>query len=81
MGANATLRTLFIGGLPPETDDGTLQGLLAAFKGITRLRLIQRPSGRFGYATFETEEAARRALHDLDGIEVGDARLRVAPAV
>ena len=77
------MRTLYIGGLPPETDHGTLRRLLAAFRGLQRARVITLPSGRckgFGYVTFESEEAAKVALSTLDGLQYGSHRLRVAPA-
>lgn len=78
------MRTLYIGGLPPDADHGTLRRLLSAFAGMVRARVITLPSGLckgFGYATFESEEAASRALDSLDGLEYGSHRLRVAPAV
>ncbi len=78
------MRTLYIGGLPPDTDHGTLRRLLSAFKGMVRARVITLPSGLckgFGYATFDSEETAKLALSTLDGLEYGRHRLRVAPAV
>lgn len=78
------MRTLYIGGLPPATDASALDELLSKVEGFVRARVIAAPSGRcrgFGYVTFATEEAARRALARLDGIAFRDARLRVAPAV
>lgn len=76
--------TLYIGGLPPDTDHGALRRLLSAFKGMVRARVILLPSGLckgFGYATFDSEESATAALRRLDGLEYGHHRLRVAPAV
>ena len=78
------MRTLYIGGLPPETDHGTLQRLLSAFRGMVRARVITLPSGRckgFGYATFDSAESAALAASTLDGLEYGSHRLRVAEAV
>ena len=84
VGTTATVRTLYIGGLPPETDHSTLRRLLSAFRGMVRARVITLPSGMgkgFGYVTFDSEEAANLALSTLDGLEYGAHRLRVAPAV
>lgn len=78
------MRTLYIGGLPPETDHVRLRQLLAEYNGMVRARVITLPSGvckGFGYATFDSDDAARRALKTLDGRQYGRHRLRVAPAV
>lgn len=78
------MRTLYIGGLPPETDHSALRRLLARFSGMVRARVITLPSGvckGFGYVTFKTEEDAEIALSALDGSPYGDHHLRVAPAV
>lgn len=78
------MRTLYIGGLPPETDHSALRRLLARFSGMVRARVITLPSGvckGFGYVTFQTEEDAEVALCALDGSPYGGHHLRVAPAV
>ena len=78
------MRTLYIGGLPPDTDHRTLRRLLSAFRGMVRARVITLPSGLckgYGYVTFDSEEAAELAAMTLDGLEYGNHRLRVAEAV
>ena len=78
------MRTLYVGGLPPETDSEALRRLFASFGDLAAARVVMRPStGRcrgFGYVTFETVDAAKRARLALDGTIVGSGTLRVADA-
>jgi cold-inducible RNA-binding protein len=76
------IRTLYVGGLPPETDTDALRGLFADFGDLRDARVIMR-SGvcrGFGYVTFATEQAAARARAALDGSAIDGGRLRVAEA-
>lgn len=78
------MHTLYVGGLPPETDSQALQALFAAYGELSAARVIMRPSTGtcrgFGYVTFVEATCARRARAALDGQELGGGRLRVAEA-
>jgi heterogeneous nuclear ribonucleoprotein A1/A3 len=78
------MRTLYVGGLPPETDSSALRDLFATFGELAAARVVMRSStGRcrgFGYVTFVTLEAAKRARVALDGSLLGGGTLRVADA-
>lgn len=76
-------RTLYVGGLPEDADDGSLRQLFADCTGVTAARVVTFASGRcrgFGYVTFDDDDAATKAIERLDGSDHGDFRLRVAPA-
>lgn len=78
------MRTLYVGGLPPETDSDALRALFATYGELRAARVVMRSStGRcrgFGYVTYATDAGAARARAALDGTLVGDGRLRVAEA-
>jgi cold-inducible RNA-binding protein len=77
------MRTLYVGGLPPETDSQALRELFAEYGELRAARVVMR-SGvcrGFGYVTFATDEGAARARTALDGSVLGDGgQLRVAKA-
>ena len=81
----AQTRTLYVGGLPPETDSDALKIMFAEFGELTAARVVMRSTtGRcrgFGYVTFVTEHAATIARAALDGRLVDGGRLRVAEAI
>jgi RNA recognition motif-containing protein len=76
--------TLYVGGLPPETDSEALRRMFAEFGDLAAARVVMRPSdGRcrgFGYVTFRTREAAKQARSALDGTLLDGGTLRVADA-
>ena len=78
------MRTLYVGGLPPETDNTALRELFIEYGELAETRVVMRPSTGacrgFGYVTFHTWEAARRARLALDGMVLGGGTLRVAEA-
>lgn len=80
----AQTRTLYVGGLPPETDTDALTIMFAAYGELAAARVVMRSTtGRcrgFGYVTFVTAQAAAIAKSALDGRLVGGGRLRVAEA-
>jgi cold-inducible RNA-binding protein len=76
------MRTLYVGGLPPQTDTQTLRELFAEYGELRDARVVMR-SGvcrGFGYVTFATERGATRARAALDGSAVDGGELRVAEA-
>jgi RNA recognition motif-containing protein len=83
--ATAALRTLYVGGLPPDMDSEALGTLFEEFGALLAARVVMRPSTNtcrgFGYVTFVTEAAARLAKLALDGHALGTTRLRVAEAI
>jgi RNA recognition motif-containing protein len=76
--------TLYVGGLPPETDSRALEQLFAEYGELAAARVVMRPSTNscrgFGYVTFVTLRAATLARAALDGHEFSGGRLRVASA-
>ncbi len=76
--------TLYVGGLPPETDSDALAKLFAEYGELHAARVIMRPATNrcrgFGYVTFVTDRAAALARAALDGREFSGGRLRVAAA-
>ena len=78
------MQTLYVGGLPPETDSEALRALFGEYGDLEAARVVMRSStGRcrgFGYVSFACARAAARARAALDGAMIGGGRLRVAEA-
>ena len=74
-------RTLYVGGLSPDTDADILRDLFARYGEVREARVVMRPNGEhcrgFGYVTFLVDSAALRAKADLDGQVIRGSRLRV----
>lgn len=76
--------SVFIGNLSFEVDEQTLQEMLTDVVGentfqrvhLARDRETGRPRG-FAHVTFPDVEAAKRAIQELDGLEMIDRPLRV----
>ena len=77
-------RTLYVGGLPPETDGDALRIMFSELGELSAARVVMRSTtGRcrgFGYVTFVTTRAAIVAKLALDGRLMDGGRLRVAEA-
>jgi RNA recognition motif-containing protein len=76
------MHTLYIGGLPPDANEQTLQELFGDISGLRSARVVTGDGGccrGFGYVTFDNREAVYAARRK-DGIALGDHRLRVARA-
>ena len=75
------MRTLYVGGLNPETTADRLRDLFEQFGGISEARVVLRPrTGKcrgFGYVTFLLDRDALHAMNELDGRVVRGDRLRV----
>jgi CUG-BP- and ETR3-like factor len=60
---------LFIGGLPPSTDDGTVAELLSAFGRVESVNLTRDPStllcAGYGFAKLASEEDAQKVIASL----------------
>lgn len=78
------MRTLYVGGLPPETDGPRLEALFSRYGKLSSARIVRRRAHGtergFGYVTFCSASAASKARRALDGLELSGNRLRVAPA-
>lgn len=80
--------SVFIGNLSFEVDEQTLQEMLTDVVGentfqrvhLARDRETGRPRG-FAHVTFPDVEAAKRAIQELDGLEMIDRTLRVDMAM
>ncbi len=75
------MRTLYVGGLPVDTDEPALRALFKAFEGVASVRVVTKEEGGcrgFGYVTFDDDDIATRAQAVLDGRAHQDTTLRVA---
>jgi RNA recognition motif-containing protein len=75
------MHTLYVGGLPAETDEGELRALFGGYGGLSDVRIVTKDAGEcrgFGYVTFADDDSASQAQARLDGATHRDARLRVA---
>ncbi len=76
------MHTLYIGGLPPEASDETLQRLFGDIAGLRSARVVKGNGGScrgFGYVTFDNRGDMSMA-RDRNGTPLGRSRLRIAPA-
>lgn len=82
LGAVSSGRTLYVGGLPPETDSDALRTMFSEFGELAAARVVMRSGScrGFGYVTFKTVRAAIVAKLALDGRIMDGGRLRVAEA-
>jgi cold-inducible RNA-binding protein len=76
---------LFVGSLSWDTTDQTLRGAFERFGEVVEAKVItERDSGRsrgFGFVTFADEEAARKAMAELNGTELDGRTIRVDVAI
>jgi cold-inducible RNA-binding protein len=77
-------KKLFVGGLSFNTTDDGLREGFARFGEITEAKVISdRDTGRsrgFGFVTFAEEEAAQKAIADLNGSELDGRTIKVNEA-
>lgn len=75
---------LFVGGLSWNTTDSDLMGAFSRFGEVTDAKVItDRDTGRsrgFGFVTFATDEAASKAMTEMDGAELDSRKIRVNAA-
>jgi len=67
-------KKLFLGGLSPDSTEASLRAFFGKFGEITELKvMLDQATGRprgFGFVTYETDEAAEKAIgkeHEIDG--------------
>ncbi|MBU0727356.1 RNA-binding protein [Patescibacteria group bacterium] len=77
-------KKLFIGNLSWSIDDAKMEEIFSAYGVVTESFVMKdRDSGRsrgFGFVTFESEEAADKAIAELDGTEVDGRNIVVNEA-
>jgi heterogeneous nuclear ribonucleoprotein A1/A3 len=75
---------LFVGGLSWNTTDSDLMDAFSPFGVVTDAKVItDRDTGRsrgFGFVTFESDEAATKAMTEMDGATLDSRKIRVNPA-
>lgn len=75
---------LFVGGLSWNTTDSDLMGAFSRFGEVTDAKVItDRETGRsrgFGFVTFAADEAASKAMTEMDGAELDSRKIRVNAA-
>ncbi|HCS79038.1 TPA: RNA-binding protein [Patescibacteria group bacterium] len=78
-------KKLFIGCLPTNTTEQTLNELFVPFGQIVSLTIIKdertRMSRGFGFVEMATEEGARQAAEKLNGFKINDRLLVVKEAL
>jgi len=74
-------KKLFVGGLSWNTDDNGLRDAFARFGDIEEAKVItDRETGRsrgFGFITFSDDDAAMRAVQELDGTTLDGRTIKV----
>jgi RNA recognition motif-containing protein len=79
-----TSATLYVSNLPFSITELELRHFFEAYGAVRSAKLVlDRTTGMsrgFGFVTLEASEAAERALHALDGTELGGRRLHVDEA-
>ncbi|MEO1170960.1 MAG: RNA-binding protein [Myxococcota bacterium] len=77
-------KKLFVGGISWGTSDDDLRSLFSQFSEVLDAKVIlDRDTGRsrgFGFVTLGDDDAARRAMEELDGSEFDGRRIRVNEA-
>jgi heterogeneous nuclear ribonucleoprotein A1/A3 len=77
-------KKLFVGGLSWNTDDASLRAAFEPFGQIVEAKVIQdRDTGRsrgFGFVTFTDDDAANKAIEEMEGTELDGRTIRVNEA-
>ena len=77
-------KKLFVGSLSWDTTDQGLHEAFAQFGEITEAKVItDRDTGRsrgFGFVTFNDDEAADKAIQEMDGFQLDGRAIRVNEA-
>lgn len=75
---------VFVGNLPFRLSDNELKEAFSSFGEVTEAVIIKdRHSGRskgFGFVTFTTDEAAQKAIAEMDGKELQGRSVKVNEA-
>lgn len=75
---------IFVGSLPYRLQEGELSELFSEYGDVSAARIIKdRATGRskgYGFVEMPDDEAAQRAINELNGAEVGGRAIVVNPA-
>ncbi len=75
---------IYVGNLPFKIDSETLKGLFSSYGEIEEATIISdKFSGRskgFGFVTFKEDEAAKKAIAEMNGKKVEERELKVNEA-
>ena len=75
---------IFVGGLPYDTDDSQLAQIFASYGEVASAKVISdRETGRskgFGFVEMQDDAAAKRAIEELQGAELGGRSITVNEA-
>jgi RNA recognition motif-containing protein len=74
---------LYVGNLPWSVDDAKLKELFAAYEPSETSVIVDKFSRRskgFGFVTIENEEAAQKAVAEMNGKDVEGRGLKVSEA-
>jgi RNA recognition motif-containing protein len=78
------MKKLYVGNLPWSVDDGELEALFSAMGTVHSARVISdRETGRsrgFGFVELD-DDAAGKAIEELNGSDFGGRQLRVNEAI
>jgi len=81
---NVGQKKLYVGSLPYSWTTEQLEELFTPFGRVTSAAIVSdqatRKSKGFGFVELETEEAARKAMEDLNGKEIEGRQLAVREA-
>lgn len=73
---NVTSSTLFIGNLPKDCSQQSLEQLLQPLGSIFEAQIVRDMNSSYGLINFTCEEAAREALKALDDVVFSGSKLR-----
>ena len=76
---------LYMGGIPPNIDDVSIKKICEAFGRLKSFNIVKepdKPNSNKGFAFFEyfDEKSVEKAIHELNGFEIGDKKLKVQKA-
>ena len=75
---------IYVGGLPYDTDESQLSQIFASYGEVASAKIItDRETGRskgFGFVEMSDDAAAKRAIEELQGAELGGRSITVNEA-
>lgn len=75
---------IYVGNLPFKVRNDDLKDIFASYGEVTDAMVIQdrqtRRSKGFGFVTFDSDEAAQKAVSEMNGKEVQGRALKVSEA-
>ncbi len=75
---------IYVGNLPYRIKEAEIREIFGAFGDVTRVKIVKdRETNRskgFGFVEMSDDEAAKKAMQELDGKEVGGRALKINEA-